>query len=367
MATPDQLHKQALQSTYLTEKSSASVLVDGFDREKLARELATSIKLEHTRQKIDDTKKRAITVARDYNEFKNMVLMADQKRVTTKEMQEFGRAASAAGNHHGREEKGNKQRFSRIAGTGKPQSTERTSRSAKRRQEKRSAKANNSQVSTSPKPATSTANVGRASVATIEAATQDLLSKVPRGPKNTVDFSRAWDRYATNNEKRLSYLMSFKSQKTVVKVLKPCLDFTLLGTIVEVFARARSSGVLPKSLATVCFRPEAKAQVQTVADKIADFFVGFSKIPRFSSTVGLLEKTECDQAIAVLREIVKLEPARGNGLEPVLRVWQAAADAHLDDGEEHHEETGQSGDNQDDVADGETSDDSSSDSSSDDS
>ena len=120
MATPDQLHTEALRSTYLTERSSVSVLVNGFDREKLGKELARSIKLERLRQKIDDTKKRAITTSRDYEEFKNRVLMADQTPVTTKEMQDFGREALKAGQHHGREETNNSQTFSRISGAGLP-------------------------------------------------------------------------------------------------------------------------------------------------------------------------------------------------------------------------------------------------------
>eukprot|EP00750_Incisomonas_marina_P021909 INCI479.1.p1 GENE.INCI479.1~~INCI479.1.p1 ORF type:complete len:405 (-),score=96.25 INCI479.1:1395-2609(-) len=224
MATPDQLQKLAQQSTYMTEKSSASVLEDGFDRDRLARELATSIKLEATRQKIDDTKKRAITTARDYNEFKNMVLMADQTPVSTKEMQNFGSQVTKASQHHGREETNNSQVFSRISGAGKPESRGRTSRSAKRREGKRAA-----------------LKAQQKSAAEILAAAalggKGLEEKGPVAPKSHVNFARDWERHCKNDHQRIAYLMQFGSQQTIAKIFKPCLDFMLLGTLLSLFEK----------------------------------------------------------------------------------------------------------------------------------
>ena len=294
MATPDQFHQQALKSTYLGEKSSASVLVDGFDRARLAKELATSIELERTRQKIDDTKKRAISTARDYNEFKNMVLMADQKRVTTKEMKEFGQAAMDAGYHRGREEKNNSQHFIRITGTGKPDTRQRTSRSAKRRKNKRA------QAQNHEEEITSTNNLG--------------------APTNDIEFARGWERFASTDPKKLAFLLSIDS-KAIPKVLKRSLDFTLLGEILTLFHSVQESGGLDNKV------PDLGEQEQdhTIGTKIVDFLLNFRKIKSFTNSVGLLGLEECEYGTKIATVLAKKFPAKGDGLAAVAELFKKAA------------------------------------------
>lgn len=59
---------------------------EGFDRKALERELATAIDDEERRVRVDEMKKRAIGTARSYDEFRNLVLCANQKPVTPAEM-----------------------------------------------------------------------------------------------------------------------------------------------------------------------------------------------------------------------------------------------------------------------------------------
>jgi len=295
MTTPDQLHKLAQQSTYLTERSSASVLEDGFDREKLARELATSIQLEATRQKIDDTKKRAITTARDYNEFKNMVLMADQTRVTTKEMKNFGNDAMKAGQHRGREESNNQQVFSRINGAGKPESRGRASRSAKRREKKRAAQ----------KKANDKNGI--------------LESKGPQPPTSHNDFARDWARFGKTDEARLKYLLMFGSRKTITKVFKPSLDFMMLGTLLNLFAHAMAT----KPAASEAGDENSDAQATKNASKIADFLIAFSGLSSFAGTLHLLGDADCRVGATLASQLAVQVPAESEKLAAIAKKFQA--------------------------------------------
>lgn len=59
---------------------------EGIDRKALERELATAIDDEERRVRVDEMKKRAIGTARSYDEFRNLVLCANQKPVTPAEM-----------------------------------------------------------------------------------------------------------------------------------------------------------------------------------------------------------------------------------------------------------------------------------------
>lgn len=332
MATPDQLQKLAQQSTYLTEKSSASVLEDGFDRDRLARELATSIKLEATRQKIDDTKKRAITTARDYNEFKNMVLMADQTPVSTKEMQNFGNQVTKASQHHGREETNNSQVFSRISGAGKPESRGRTSRSAKRREGKRAAQ-----------------KAQQKSAAEVLAAAalggKGLEEKGPVAPKSHVNFARDWERHCKTDHQRVAYLMQFGSQQTIAKIFKPCLDFMLLGTLLSLFekhlgqcgsvqagkgaaakepisirageagttADANSSNDASSQTSNAeCVKNDSgrrssghSADSSSDARKIGDFLVAFSTLDTFPGTLKLMGNSACQLGARLAKTVAE--------------------------------------------------------------
>jgi len=61
-----------------------------FDDERLSGELARAVDAEETYQRVNDMKKRAITTAASYDEFKNLVACAQDglKPVTNRQLQE---------------------------------------------------------------------------------------------------------------------------------------------------------------------------------------------------------------------------------------------------------------------------------------
>jgi len=59
------------------------------ERIRLGKELVHGLKEDERRRKIDDMKKRAILTSKSYEEFKHFVACANQKTVSSKEMNEF--------------------------------------------------------------------------------------------------------------------------------------------------------------------------------------------------------------------------------------------------------------------------------------
>lgn len=63
--------------------------LEGLDRRKLERELASAVEDEERRLRVDEMKKRAIATARTYDEFRSLVACANQKPISTKEWAQF--------------------------------------------------------------------------------------------------------------------------------------------------------------------------------------------------------------------------------------------------------------------------------------
>ena len=76
-------YSQLSRDTHIMSTESS---VRPYNLAELSRELATAVKDEETARLIDETKKSAITTAESYDQFRQLVLTATQKPVTSKDM-----------------------------------------------------------------------------------------------------------------------------------------------------------------------------------------------------------------------------------------------------------------------------------------
>ena len=68
---------------------------DRFDTAKLSKELSGAVEYDRLYHKTDELKKRVITEAADYDEFRNRVLCADLKPLRTKDIQRVAQGGTA--------------------------------------------------------------------------------------------------------------------------------------------------------------------------------------------------------------------------------------------------------------------------------
>ena len=72
------------------EKTTSKKVYSELSTSELSKELAKSVLKEEERVNIDEMKKRAIHVARSYDEFRQMVLCANLKPMKSKELEALG-------------------------------------------------------------------------------------------------------------------------------------------------------------------------------------------------------------------------------------------------------------------------------------
>eukprot|EP00937_MAST-01D_sp_MAST-1D-sp2_P000531 g531.t1 len=68
---------------------------EAFNTAQLSKELASAVEYDRLYRKTDDLKKRVITEAKDYDEFRNRVLCADLKPLKTKDIQHVAQGGTA--------------------------------------------------------------------------------------------------------------------------------------------------------------------------------------------------------------------------------------------------------------------------------
>jgi hypothetical protein len=115
----------------LEDKLSKQKNIDSFDTSKMGNELAQAVEYDRKYYLTDEAKKRAITKAVDYDEFKNLVACADLKPLSSKEVREIAQGErqvnrAAVDNRRSRVRGGKKsvesQAFVAVQPTSAPQS-----------------------------------------------------------------------------------------------------------------------------------------------------------------------------------------------------------------------------------------------------
>ena len=162
----------------------------------IQKELVDALEEDRTYHITDEAKKKHITTAGSYDEFRHLVACADLKRVTRKDMDSLGKP-----------EKGWQTKGNLATGTGKGK----RGRANGRKDSK-----------------------GKVGAAQIEKA----FPAAP--PKNPMAFDRDWRRHCASRELKLRYLR-LCGPGALQKVFKTEMDVALMGQIIRVFAETSSA------------------------------------------------------------------------------------------------------------------------------
>jgi hypothetical protein len=221
----------------IREEASSKVYGD-LKTDELQKELAKSVLVEEERYNIDEMKKRAITKARSYDEFRQMVLCANLKPMKSKEL-----AALGASNPKDRAFTHNS-----VAST----SAEITTGRFRRRTGEillGSATTTNTttdKLSTSSNKTTPTTNICTPELTPLNSITERArrkareipkpvgpgLSTKRRKPKNRSEFQRDWQRSCKTVEKQQEYMRSV-GIKRMKKIFASGLPSGMLGSLLE--------------------------------------------------------------------------------------------------------------------------------------
>ena len=183
---------------------------------ELSSELARSVLVEEERFNIDEMKKRAITKARSYDEFRQMVLCANLKPMQSKELADLGNSRM-----------GKRAFGANTTATG--EGFKGTGRFRRRGDHKGDAAAGVTTTTSAAAAAAAVAARLRAKQPTGPGLnTSDVKSK----PKNRSEFQRDWQRNCKTTEKQARYLR-FVGSGRLKKVLAKGIPSGMLGELVE--------------------------------------------------------------------------------------------------------------------------------------
>lgn len=209
----------------------------------IQKELVHALEEDRTYHLTDEAKKKHITTAATYDEFRHLVACADLKRVTRKEMNSLGKP-----------EKGWQTKGNLATGVGK-------------------------------------AKGGRASVrkdkAKAAGAAQIEIFFPVSAPKSPMSFDRDWRRHCTSRELKLQYLRLCGAEN-IRKIFKTEIDVALLGKIIQAFAETAT-------LYNSAVRNDGTAAASTAAEsaialEIFSYMRVFPETGRFTLNIEFLEE-----------------------------------------------------------------------------
>ena len=199
------------------EGDAAAKVFGKLSTTELSKELARSVLKEEERVNIDEMKKRAITKARSYDEFRQMVLCANLKPLKSKELEDLG---------HSRMDK---RAFSANTVASASGGARTTGRFRKRGVPGAKDEASSTGVTSAAAAAAAVASRLRAKQPSGPGLN---TSDVKRKPKNRSEFQRDWQRNCKTTEKQVAYL-KFVGSGRIKKVLAKGIPSGMLGELVE--------------------------------------------------------------------------------------------------------------------------------------
>lgn len=218
----------------------------GINIKKLEKELSTAVQKEEHRFLIDEAKKKAITVASNYQDFKNRVACADLKPLSSKELLSLGDNSRS-----------------------KPNAvTKKRAKTSLRQKNK---------------------TVG----ATITEA------KATKAPKSNAEFGRQWRRHCRTLQEKYDYLCLL-AEADVRAIFKTEIDATHLSEMLLAMDGRFFVGAPPVD--------GAGERVRT-GKLLLDMLLSLSQVPRFALTYEFLEVKEKEAAVSLMDKFEVLMPS----------------------------------------------------------
>ncbi len=249
------------------EQEAAAKVFGNLSTNDLRRELATSVLKEEERVNIDEMKKRAITKARSYEEFRQMVLCANLKPMKSKELEALGQSRP------------NQRAFAHNTVASRPGATSTTTGRFRRR---------GAAGAADPGAAATDATTAAAAAAVMARARAKapvgpgLSTKTPKKkPKNRSEFQRDWQRGCKTVALQAAYLR-FVGSARIKKVLAKGIPSGMLGELVEALATMTDQVVAAAAAAGAATGAEEAAGAAGAAAEQTLAAAGGGKKPKVS-------------------------------------------------------------------------------------